>query len=251
MPRRSISGGRLIVSADSDILRSVVTRLRPVDNDISTFLIADLSGYTALTEIHGKESAADAATELYAAARALAGEYGADLVKTLGDAVLLRSERADEALSLAARLVAEISDGHGNLSLRAGLDTAEAMLRDGEWFGAGINRAARVVSLADPGTVLLTAATLDSAQSEGSPANFESVGSRRLKNVPEPVELYSMALEARSAKLSVDPVCRMMIDPAAAAHSVSTGNETVYFCSLGCATAYGAEMSNERWPRPR
>ena len=207
----------------------------------STFLIVDLSGYSALTEIHGDRRAADAATTLYSATRRLVDLYGSEELKTLGDAVLLRSDRAVDALSLAARLVTDVGRTDGELGVRAGLDTGPAIERGGEWFGSVLNRAARIVDVAEPGTVLLTAATLAEAEKEGSAAQFKPAGSPALKNLREAVEVYSMTLEERSPGLVLDPVCRMLIDPAKAPFSRAEPSDTIYFCSQACVAAYDAD----------
>ena len=54
----------------------------------STFLFADLSGFTALTEVHGDEQAADLAGDFAAAVRELLPEHGAEHIKSIGDAFL-------------------------------------------------------------------------------------------------------------------------------------------------------------------
>ena len=59
-----------------------------------TFLFADISGFTALTEAHGDEEAADLAGQFFADVRVLLGEHGAEEVKTLGDAVMIRCDSA-------------------------------------------------------------------------------------------------------------------------------------------------------------
>ena len=58
-----------------------------------TFVFADLAGYTALTEAHGDEHAADAAAEFCGAVRVLLPEHNTEEVKAIGDARLLRGER--------------------------------------------------------------------------------------------------------------------------------------------------------------
>lgn len=70
-----------------------------------TFLFADLSGFTALTEAHGDERAADLAEAFFAATRRLLARYGASEVKTMGYAVMLHVPDAVLALCLAVCLV--------------------------------------------------------------------------------------------------------------------------------------------------
>lgn len=78
-----------------------------------TFVFADLAGYTALTEVHRDEFAADTAAEFRAAAHRLLAEASGEEVKAFGDGLMLRVPDATAAIRLGARLVA------GNLRHRA------------------------------------------------------------------------------------------------------------------------------------
>ena len=68
-----------------------------------TFLFADLSGFTALTEAHGDRQSADIATEFIVSVRDLVSLHDAEEVKTIGDAVMVRSSEADATIHLACR----------------------------------------------------------------------------------------------------------------------------------------------------
>ena len=127
------------------------------EDDEHTFLFADLSGFTALTEVHGDEEAAETAAGFFADARALLGEHDATEVKTLGDAMMIRCDSASGAIGLALLVVQEVGTRHGFPGVRVGLHTGPAVERDGDWFGATVNVAARVTAAATGGEVLVTA----------------------------------------------------------------------------------------------
>lgn len=224
-----------------------------------TFLFADLSGFTALTEAHGDEEAADLAGGFFGEVRPLLGEHGAEEIKTLGDAMMIRCHSAAAAIALALRVVNEIGARQGFPSVRAGLHTGPAVERDGDWFGATVNLAARVSASAADGEVLVTAA---SARAAGAPHGgdlgtlpphsqvvLRPRGRRALRNVAEPVELFAASCEfSRSINaLPVDPVCRMAVDPDHAAGSLSVEGVEYRFCSLDCAGKFAA--APERYVR--
>jgi adenylate cyclase len=169
-----------------------------------SFLFADLAGYTALTEAHGDEHAADAAADFCAAVRTLLEEHGAEEVKAISDAMLLRVDDPDQAVRLAARIVTGYGARRRTLGIRVGVHTGTAVRRGGDWFGSAVNLASRVADLAGSGEVLLTDAT---RQALGALAVRE-LGPRKFKNVAEPLRVYSLALEHDAARLPVDPVCR-------------------------------------------
>ena len=72
--------------------------------DEHTFLFADLAGFTALTEAHGDEQAADLAHEFESAAARLLPRHGAEQIKTIGDALMPRVDRPADAVKLGLAL---------------------------------------------------------------------------------------------------------------------------------------------------
>lgn len=207
-----------------------------------TFLFADLAGFTALTEVHGDEEAADLAGEFAATIRAMLPEYGAEEVKCIGDAVMIRCPDASRAVRLGVRMVAELGSRPGLPSVRVGMNTGPAVERDGDWFGAAVNLAARVSGAAVGGEVLLTEETRLAAGRVGS-IELLPRGRRELRNVAEPVQLYAAAeVGGRSgADLPIDPVCRMAVDPEHSAGMLRHQGARFFFCSLACAAAFATE----------
>jgi adenylate cyclase len=120
------------------------------DQAAQTFLFADLSGFTALTETHGDEQAADPVDGFCAAVRGLLAEYRARDVKVIGDALRIQAVDAAAAIRLGRCIVHEVGAQHGFPLVRVGMHTGPAVERRGDWFGATVNLAARV-SAAGPG----------------------------------------------------------------------------------------------------
>src|SRR5919199_3500798 len=156
---------------------------------LHTFLFADLVGFTALAELHGDEAAAEVAIRFTEDAARLAREHGARVVKRLGDAVMIHSRSAAESLLLGARLQDE--RGAGVPPIHAGAHTGRAVERDGDWFGATVNLAARVSDVARGGELLVTEATV-AAAGEGAGIELDSLGPQAFKNVGTPTAVYSV-----------------------------------------------------------
>lgn len=206
----------------------------------ATFLLADLAGYSALTEAHGDEHAADtAAAFVREVRRHLAGCAGEE-VKTIGDALLVRIFDAGEAVRLAERIVSEQSARHRALGVRVGMHTGTAVRRDGDWFGAAVNLAARIADQARAGEVVMSAATVEAAGAAVRD-RVRSRGAHRLKNVSRPVDLFVLEGDGEPARpRPVDPVCRMGLDPDQAhGRQVHRGVE-YHFCSPACFAAFAA-----------
>ena len=209
-------------------------------NDQHTFLFADLAGFTALTEAHGDRFAADAVADFCAGVRRLLGDYDAEEVKAIGDAVMVRAPTAASGVKLAVKIIDRVGRRHGALGIRVGVHTGTAVERDGDWFGAGVNLSSRVAGAAQSGEVLMTAATKEAAGHELDGFDIRYRGSQRFKNVSQPIELYALTLSAQAgaAGWPVDPVCRMAIDPRRSNERRSYGGVEYTFCSAECATVF-------------
>lgn len=211
-------------------------------SDIQTFLFADLAGFTALTEAHGDEEAADLAADFSRQIRAFLADYGASEIKGIGDAVMLRAQSAERAILLGLRVTHDVGRRHGFPAVRIGMHTGNAVERDGDWFGATVNLAARVAGAASGCEVLLTQATKGSA-GEVSHVQFRERGEQRFKNVRAPVHLYAAFPDSERAESGwpIDPVCRMAVDPQRSAGTLIHRGIEHHFCSLGCAGRFAAD----------
>ena len=206
-----------------------------------TFLFADIAGYTALTEAHGDEEAAELARTFCRAVSDAAAARGGEVVKTIGDAVMVRHDVSAEAVALGLAAAHEVMAGHGFPAVRVGMHHGPAVERDGDWFGATVNLAARVAAVAAGGEVLVTGAVRDAAgELEG--VEFESRGEQRIRNVVASVALFAAVRDDRTTEeRHVDPVCRMVVAEDREAGSFRH-RETVYrFCSLECGRRFLAD----------
>jgi adenylate cyclase len=154
-----------------------------------TFVFADLAGFTALTEARGDEHAAEVVRAFRRAVAALLPACHARDVKWIGDAVLLSFTDPREAVRVAVRIVGEA----GLPPVRVGVHTGTAVRRDGDWFGSGVNVAARVADCAPGGQVVITDATRAAAGDLGAVevCELEQVA---LKNLSRPVRLFAAAV---------------------------------------------------------
>jgi class 3 adenylate cyclase len=97
---------------------------------IHTFVFADLVGFTVYTAVHGDEAGADLATGFAGQATRIAAEYGAELVKSIGDAVLIRGTDAAESVRLGLQLSTLAPAPPWCSSVRVGMHTGPAVQRD-------------------------------------------------------------------------------------------------------------------------
>jgi adenylate cyclase len=134
--------------------------------------------------------------------------------------------------------------------VRVGMHHGPAVRRDGDYFGAAVNLAARVSAAATAGEVLVTGATAALAPDlEG--VVYESRGRVALRNVGEPVDLFAAvpAGAGDTDRLAVDPVCHMAVDPERAVGRLLHDGRVFHFCSLPCAGAFARHP--ERYSAPQ
>ena len=157
-----------------------------------TFLFADLVGFTAFTEHVGDEVAADVAVAFQSAASHLAAEFGCEVVKRLGDAVMVHGRDAARVVGLALRLSREMAREGWCPALRIGMHSGTAVQRDGDWYGSTVNVAARRADAATAGEILLSVETRDRVAA-GTGVTIADRGAHVLKNVRHPLAVFAAA----------------------------------------------------------
>lgn len=170
-----------------------------------TFVFTDIEGSTALLDRLG-EGYGDV---LFAHHELLRGAWDAEggvEVSTEGDAFFVAFSSASRAVAATAAAQAALAKHvwpHGQpLRVRMGVHTGEPRIHDGEYWGPDVHYAARVASAARGGQVLVSAATAALA----SGAELTSLGRHRLKDFPEPRELFALGPGPHPAPNTLDPL---------------------------------------------
>jgi adenylate cyclase len=211
------------------------------ESDIErAFLFADIAGYTALTEAHGDEQAADVAASFCSAVAELIPAGEGEVVKTIGDAVMVRTDEPAVAIRLGLDVAHDLMVEHGSPAVRVGVHCGPAVERGGDWFGSAVNIAARVAALARGGEVLVSE-HVRRAAGELEGARYEARGEETLRNVAKPIALFAVhGSQPRSGDRQLDPVCRMIVEPGREAGTLSHCGVDYCFCSLECAGQFAA-----------
>ena len=166
------------------------------DPATATFLFTDIEGSTRLWEQHPEamRRALERHDELLKAA---VEACGGEVVKTTGDGMLAVFASAGAALAGATSAQRSVASEHwtldGGLRVRMAMHTGAAELRDGDYFGNAVNRAARLMALAHGGQVLVSQATQLLAR-DGIPREIElrDLGEYRLRDLSHPERVYQL-----------------------------------------------------------
>jgi class 3 adenylate cyclase/tetratricopeptide (TPR) repeat protein len=166
---------------------------------ILTFLLTDIEASTPLWERHGAAMGAALAGHQELITRTVAG-HGGRVIKRQGegDSTLSVFVRASDAVAAALTLQRALGrarwPGEIALPTRVALHTGEAELRDGDYFGPALNRAARLRSLGRGGQILLSRATAELVADQlPEGAGLVDVGSHLLKGLSRPENVYAVA----------------------------------------------------------
>jgi adenylate cyclase len=154
----------------------------------------------------------------------------------IGDAFLLTGDDPAEATTAAREVVEAMERVDFAPAVRIGIHAGPVSVRSDDVFGGTVNIAARVASEAHPGQVVVTGDVLTLA-GEAAKSHALSLGTRRLRNVSAPVELFDTCHD-RSSDKTIDPVCRMLVPPDTAAGALCRDGETFYFCSTDCLSRF-------------
>ena len=205
----------------------------------ATFAFVDLAGFTAMTEAHGDSEA----VAIVRAFRDRALEVlrpGDELVKTIGDAVMLRFPTPDAAVvALRELLRRELVVRDAVLLPRAGAHHGPAVVVDGDFYGAAVNLAARVAGQARGGQLLVTTHTANAARDIG--ATITHLGSVDLRNISESIDVYDVRVGDATDPVVTDPVCQMRVPTTGdAAIAFEWAGRRFNFCGLPCVSRFAA-----------
>jgi class 3 adenylate cyclase len=171
-------------------------------NDTATrtgaVLFTDLVGFTEFTDARGDAAAVEVLDEQSTIARdALAGGVG-QVVKELGDGLMLWFDHVTQGLEAAGRIMRAVETARSErgfpLALRMGMHCGEVVERGTDFVGQTVNIASRIADLAGPGELLVSEQVVDAVGGQPPSAAFRPVGPTRVKGVTTPVWLYRLAL---------------------------------------------------------
>ena len=162
---------------------------------LAAILAADAAGYSRLMSIdeHATMAALDAARSVF---RQQVQTRQGRVIDTAGDSVLAMFDTATGAVEAAIGIQQELSASQSavpswrRLPFRIGIHLGDVIEKaDGTIYGDGVNIAARLQALAEPGGVALSE-SIRSAVKSRLAARIEEIGERRLKNIADPVRVY-------------------------------------------------------------
>ena len=149
---------------------------------LAAIMFTDMVGYTALMQKDESK-----ARELIEMQRTLMAPYlkkhGGEVIQFVGDGTFCRFDSAIEAVN-AALEIQNIMEVEPELNLRIGIHVGDVVIEGDEVYGDGVNVAARIEPLAEPGCVCVSSRVRDDIKNQTG-IDLLSLGMKGLKNVDE------------------------------------------------------------------
>jgi adenylate cyclase len=172
---------------------------------LAAILAADVAGYSAAMERDEEGTAAAVRALRREVIEPKLAEYQGRLIKTTGDGFLAEFASPIAALKCALA-IQQRSDESDGLRLRIGLNLGDVIIEEGgDLLGEGVNVAARLESLAEPGGILISDKIMREVEGKVDAA-FEDRGEQQVKNITRPVRVYSVGTANTRARAPSAPL---------------------------------------------
>ena len=168
-----------------------------VERRLSAILAADVAGYSRLMHSDEETTHAKLTALLAGGVEPAIAEHGGRIVKNTGDGFLAEFPSAVEAVRAAVQFQARIKEltigevEERRIAFRVGVNVGDVIVEPHDIFGDGVNIAARLESIAEPGGVCISSAAYDQVQGKVG-VEFADLGEQDLKNIARPVRAYAV-----------------------------------------------------------
>ena len=202
---------------------------KSVERRLTAILAADVAGYSRLTGIDEEGTHARLKEHLRVVVDPCIARHRGRIVKNTGDGLLAEFGSVVDALRCALHVQRGMAEcnkslpAESRIEFRIGINLGDVILDAGDIFGDGVNVAARIEALAEPGGICLS----DDAQRlvRGKlDVAFEDAGEQRLKNIASPARPWPRRRRDRrwrSPTSRRSPSCRSRISPAIRSRNIS------------------------------
>jgi adenylate cyclase len=188
---------------------------------LAAVLAADMVGYSRLMEVDESGTLARLKTHRLELIDPSIAKNRGRIIKTTGDGLLVEFQSVADAVLCAAEVQRRMARRNADVSparwiqFRIGINLGDVIVEDNDIFGDGVNVAARLQVLAEPGGICISGAVRDQVGDRLDEIAFEDLGEQSVKNITRPIHVFRVRLEsatiaalASSKEASATPVTR-------------------------------------------
>jgi adenylate cyclase len=170
-----------------------------VERRLTTILAADVVGYSRLMAADEAGTFAQLKTHRREVIEPKAAEHHGRVVKLTGDGTLMEFGSVVDAVNFSVEVQQAMMERNASvpedrqIRYRVGINLGEIIVDGEDIYGDGVNIAARLEGLAEPGGICISGKVFEEVRHK-LPTVFEDMGDKEVKNIPEPVHVYRVCL---------------------------------------------------------
>jgi TolB-like protein len=168
-----------------------------VERRLAAILAADVAGYSRLMHSDEEATHAKLTALLAGGVEPAIADHGGRIVKNTGDGFLAEFPSAVEAVRAAVQFqirINELTSGETEdkrIAFRVGVNIGDVIVEPHDIFGDGVNIAARLESISEPGGICISSSVYDHVRGKVS-VEFADLGEQSLKNIASPVRVFKI-----------------------------------------------------------
>jgi adenylate cyclase len=169
-----------------------------VERKLAAILAADIAGYSRLMGADEEGTLARLKAHRRELIDPKIAEHRGRIVKTTGDGLLVEFASPVEAVRCANEIQKTMRERESSLpedrriEIRVGINLGDVIIDEDDVYGDGVNIAARLEALADPGSVVISGTVFEQVR-DRVPDSFEDLGNQQVKNIARPVRVYRVS----------------------------------------------------------
>jgi adenylate cyclase len=177
---------------------------------LTTILAADVVGYSRLMEQDEAGTMAQLRARRHDVLMPSVARHGGRVFKLMGDGVFIEFGSVVNAVECAVDLQKAMhtknagAPTHQRILMRIGINLGDVIVEGSDLYGDGVNMAARLEALADPGGICISGDVYRQVRSKLN-LDFQDLGEQKVKNIAEPVHAYRIQIDGAESRLAETP----------------------------------------------
>src|SRR6202047_3985024 len=168
---------------------------------LAAVLAADMVGYSRLMEVDEAGTLARLKTHRLELIDPTIAKNRGRIIKTTGDGLLVEFQSVNDAVLCAAEIQRRMAQRNADVAparwmeFRIGINLGDVIVEKNDIFGDGVNVAARLEALAEPGGICVSGAVRDQVGNRLDDVEFEDLGDQTVKNIIRPIRVFRIRLD--------------------------------------------------------
>jgi TolB-like protein/class 3 adenylate cyclase/Tfp pilus assembly protein PilF len=175
-----------------------------VERKLAAVLVADVAGYSRLMELDEEGTHRRLSVLQRELIRTQIGQHHGKIIKNAGDGALVEFASVVDAVRCAVEIQRRMSEHNADvpedrrIEFRVGVNLGDVIVEPNDIYGDGVNVAARLEGLADPGGLCISGTAYDQVRDK-VPYPFVDKGEQTVKNISRPIRVYALSADAVAA----------------------------------------------------